>query len=54
MQTTDNTEKRCPDNGMCHHSCQKECYRARCCVPLSDYGDVWPADIRPVVVDVVA
>lgn len=33
----------CMDGGTCHHSCQNECFRKTCCVPLSDSGldDNW-------------
>lgn len=39
-------ERRCPDDGACHHNClADECFRVRSCLPLSDYGEDWPAEV---------
>lgn len=41
--------KCCPDGGRCHHACQpNECYRVRCCAPLSGvYADErWPFEVQ--------
>jgi hypothetical protein len=42
-------ERRCPDAGKCHHSCDpSDCFRVRTCEPLSGTfaNDDWPATIR--------
>jgi hypothetical protein len=38
----------CPDDGWCHHRCQKACFRVLSCEPLSDVfpNDEWPESIR--------
>ena len=38
----------CPDGGFCGHRCGEICWRSIYCVPLSGYGDSWPADSSPV------
>lgn len=43
-----NPERQCPDGGKCHHECVvDECFRVRCCGPLSDVyeGDEWPPEV---------
>jgi hypothetical protein len=36
------SDRRCPDDGVCHHSCLPvECFRVRACAPLSAYGEAW-------------
>lgn len=27
----------CIDGGKCHHACKRECFRRKCCGPLSGY-----------------
>lgn len=41
-------ERRCPDDGACHHSClADECFRVRTCEPLTVYGPEWkPEDVE--------
>lgn len=42
-------ERRCPDDGTCHHGCDaSSCYRVRSCGPLSGVyeRDEWPLDVR--------
>ena len=47
----DNIEIRCPDDGKCHHNCQPggECFRVRCCGPLSVSGETWDDIPGPLV-----
>lgn len=41
-------EKRCPDGGRCHHTCDTACFRVQCCAPLSNVypNDRWPDDVK--------
>ena len=39
--------KMCLDGGVCHHGCEKECFRRRCCAPFSDYVGPWSYDEDP-------
>lgn len=43
------TDRRCPDDGRCHHSCTSDdyCFRVRTCGPLSGVfpNDEWPDDV---------
>jgi hypothetical protein len=41
-------ERRCPDDGYCHHECARGCFRVLFCEPLSNIfdGDRWPAEIK--------
>lgn len=36
---------RCPDEGYCHHGCQRACFRVLACEPLSGVfpKDEWPS-----------
>jgi len=48
MAGSTDSERRCPDDGACHHSCLfDECFRVRTCAPLSSYGEDWrPEDVE--------
>jgi hypothetical protein len=41
-------DRRCPDGGSCHHSCEGQCFRVRNCGPLSGVyrGDKWPTGLE--------
>lgn len=40
-------DKRCPDDGACHHNCGASCWRVGACAPLSASGwEDWPAEIK--------
>jgi hypothetical protein len=41
----DMLERRCPDDGTCHHDCAARCFRVDCCDPLSGVfvNDKWPS-----------
>lgn len=40
-------ERRCPDDGACHHACGTgSCFRVVYCAPLSGYGERWTAEDR--------
>lgn len=47
------SDRICPDGGVCHHWCQGlDCFRTRCCEPLSGIypNDRWPEGIAGVPV----
>lgn len=41
-------QRRCPDDGACHHECAQGCFRVLFCEPLSNVfdGDRWPPEIK--------
>jgi hypothetical protein len=41
-------QKKCPDDGTCHHDCKAGCWRVFTSGPLSGVypGDQWPKDVR--------
>lgn len=47
--SAENHQRRCPDDGACHHGCpgRRVFPGARVCAPLTAYGDDWkPEDVE--------
>jgi hypothetical protein len=40
------SERRCPDDGRCHHGCIVGCWRVAGCAPLSAAYEEWPESVK--------